>query len=101
MNTSTSRVLSINRKRSPGPGLVQRSDGLWDFRAETVDQHIDAFLAVDKNAESARWGMAAIAASIETKYGEGRFEEFAQRVNYTPRHVRRIGRGYRAAQEIA
>lgn len=87
---------AIALKRS---GLIQRQDGSWEFRATTLDQHVSAFADVNSQADSNQWALAAIAASIEKQYGEGYVQEFAQKVDYTPRHVRRLARTYREIVE--
>lgn len=79
--------------------LTQKKNALWQCRAETLEQHVEAFLSVDRKIDSSQWAMAAIAASIETKYGEGQIQEFAEKVEYTPRHVRRMAQTYREAQK--
>jgi hypothetical protein len=80
-------------------GLTQRRDGSWEFHAGTLDQHVEAFVQVNTEADSNQWAMAAIAASIEKQYGEGNVQEFAEKVDYTPRHVRRLARTYREIVE--
>lgn len=79
--------------------LVERSDGLWEFHGESFDDHVDVFLSIDSKVNSAQWAMAAVAASIETKYGESKIEEFATKVQRTPRHIRRMARTYKLALE--
>lgn len=79
--------------------LVERSDGLWEFHGKTVEDHVDVFLSIDSKVNSAQWAMAAIAASLETKYGEKTVDEFAEKVHYTARHIRRMSRTYRRAVE--
>lgn len=82
-----------------GGGLTKRHDGSWEFNADTLDQHVSAFTDVSAQTDANQWQMAAIAASIEKQYGEGNVQEFAEKVDYTPRHVRRLARTYREIVE--
>lgn len=88
-----SKVIPIRKA-----GLVRRRDGLWQFRSDRFEDHAKAFVGVTKEMDSSSWAMAAIAASVETKYGESRVEEFAEKVGHSPRHVRRMSRVYREAE---
>jgi len=81
------------------PDLVERPDGLWEYRGESFDEHVDVFTNIAGKVESAKWAMGAICASVEKKYGEGKVEEFASKVGYSPRHVRRMARTYKEAIE--
>lgn len=88
--TSVSRV----------PELVERSDGLWEFTGdETLDEAVAIFQKIDGGVESSRWAMAAIAASTSKKYGEGRLEEFAEKVGRKLRKVQEWARTYRLVTE--
>lgn len=81
------------------PLLVQRPDGTWEFNGVTEEDHVDTFLKVDGDVDSAQWALAAIAASIDTRYGEDNIGDFAKKVKHTPRHIRRIAKTYRETMQ--
>jgi hypothetical protein len=81
--------------------LVERPDGLWEYQGKTLEDAAAIFLEIEGKVNSAQWAMGAICAAVEdnARYGDHRVEEFAIKVKYTPRHVRRMARTYREAIE--
>lgn len=79
--------------------LVEREDGLWEYHGETLEDAAGVFLQIEGKVNSAQWAMAAICAAVEdnAKYGDSRVDQFAEKVRYTSRHVRRMARTYREA----
>jgi hypothetical protein len=79
------------------PQLVEREDGLFDFvGAESIQECIAIYNKIDGTADSARWGMAAVAADAvaNASYGEKRVEEFAQGVGKGKQYVYRLAKAH-------
>lgn len=85
----------IARSVSTVPDLVERSDGLWEYRGETLQDHISIWRDIDGKVESAQWALAAIAASLTTKYGESDVEEFAKSVNRSAGYIWKVARTWK------
>lgn len=81
------------------PDLVERADGLWEYQGNTLDDAAGIFLEIEGKVSSAQWAMGAICCAVEdnAKYGDQRVDQFAEKVRYTPRHVRRMAKTYREA----
>ena len=77
------------------PTLVARSDGLYDFQADTIQDHIAVWRTVDSGLDSSRWAMAAVAASLTGKYKEEQVKEFARSVDYSAGYVWKIARAHK------
>lgn len=75
--------------------LVERTDGLWEYHGETLQDHIAIWRDIDGKVESAQWAMAAIAASLTTKYGESDIVDFAKAVNRSPGYVWKMARTWK------
>ena len=86
----------IQMKRPPL--LAQRSDGSWEFRGHSFDEHVQCWQKVDEEAEECLWRQASIAASLVTKYEEKTVARFAHEVRKSARRVREVAQTYRAFQ---
>lgn len=85
----------IPRSVASVPDLVERPDGLWEYRGETLQDHITIWRDIDGKVESAQWALAAIAASLTTKYGESDVEEFAKAVNRSSGYIWKVARTWK------
>lgn len=75
------------------PELVERADGLFDFvGAESIQECVAVWRKIDSSADSARWGMAAVAANVvaSSKYGDNAVQEFAEAVGHKKRYIYRF-----------
>src|ERR1051325_2415232 len=75
--------------------LVERPDGLWEYQGKTLQDHISVWRDIDGKVESAQWALAAIAASLTTKYGQSDIEEFARAVNRSPGYIWKVARTWK------
>lgn len=74
--------------------------GLWEFSgADTVEEHARVWGEIETRAESAQWALAAIAASLITKYGESEVCRFAEIVHRSPQYIWKMARTYRLTVE--
>ena len=77
------------------PDLVERPDGLWEYHGKSLEDHITVWRDIDEKVESAQWAMAAIAASLTTKYGENDIEKFAQAVSRSSGYIWKVARTWK------
>lgn len=73
-----------------------RPDALPTFEAEDFESHVYAFRQVSEEIEERLWMLAAIAASVSSKYGERSIPDFAQKVGKSPRRIYELAYTYRA-----
>lgn len=76
-----------------------RLNFLWDFQGNDLDDHIRLWRDINSKVESAQWALAAIAASLTTKYGDSDIEKFAQAVGRTPQYIWKMARTHRLTIE--
>lgn len=91
---------SVSRSVASVPELVERPDGLWEYHGKTLQDHIAIWRDIDGKVESAQWAMAAIAASLTTKYGENDIEEFARSVNRSAGYIWKMARTWKYWTDI-
>ncbi len=75
---------------------VSGEDALPVFRGETYEEHVQAWINVSEEVEERRWQLGAIAASLETVFGENVKSTFAADVGVSARTVREYAQAYRA-----
>lgn len=84
----------------PAVDLVYtRIDGnLYQFLGESWEEHVQAWINVEQAVTDYRWQQAAIAASVETKYGNGALQKFAQSVGVNQARIYEYRSAYRLYQ---
>jgi hypothetical protein len=78
-------------------GFAFPDNDLPIFTSHSWTDYVQAWHTAERNVTDERWRQAAIAASIETHYGQGSVEKFAQEVGCHPQRVYE----YRAAYRLA
>ncbi|MCL6437233.1 MAG: hypothetical protein K6T51_01370 [Rubrobacteraceae bacterium] len=68
------------------------------FRGESWEEHVSAWLEVEESMQNHLWALAAIAASVTTRYGEKAIPKFASEVGYSTRRIYELASTYRAWQ---
>lgn len=71
------------------------SSSLPVFSGKTLDAHIAAWTQASGDIEDRLWKMAAIAASLITKYGDQQVKEFSEQVGVTASRVYQLAATYR------
>jgi hypothetical protein len=79
--------------------IVLLGEGEPNLSPSTYEEHVDAFQYVDKSMAGHFWMLGAIAASLETRYGEGVMGKFASDVGYSRRRVDEFAQTYDAWRE--
>lgn len=86
---------AVSRSVASVPDLIERPDGLWEYHGKTLEDHITVWRDIDEKVESAQWAMAAIAASLTTKYGESDIEKFASAVSRSAGYIWKVARTWK------
>lgn len=69
--------------------------GLPVFLGQTFEEHVDAFEGIDKSIDARQWALAAVAASVKTKYNEQTVINFAHRVRHSAAYIWELALTYR------
>lgn len=69
--------------------------GLPVFHGKTLDDYVSQWRKIDAATERNLWALAAIAASLVTKYGDGQVREFSETVGVTGSRIYQLAATYR------
>lgn len=88
---------AINQASLDGdkPLFTTSKCGLPVFLGESFEEHVEAFEGVDKSIDARLWALAAIAASVKTKYNEQTVINFAHRVRHSAVYIYELALTYR------
>lgn len=91
-----------------GPIVPLRDDNNWftrardgglEFTGQSFEDHVAGWQAAQITVDGGLWGQAIIAASVDTKYGEGGVKEFAARVGRGKTWIYDMARAYRVFKD--
>ena len=77
------------------PLFTTNNRGLPVFLGKSFEEHVDAFEGIDKSIDARQWALAAIAASMKTKYNEQTVINFAHRVRHSAAYIWELALTYR------
>lgn len=77
------------------PLFTTNERGLPVFLGETFEEHVETFEAIDKSIDARKWALAAIAASVKTKYDEQTIINFAHRTRHSAVYIYELANTYR------
>lgn len=77
------------------PLFTTNDRGLPVFLGETFEEHVTAFEGIDKSIDARKWALAAIAASVKTKYNDKTMEKFAHEVRHSTAYIYELAITYR------
>lgn len=80
------------------PLFTTNERGLPVFMGETFEEHVDTFEGIDKSIDARQWALAAVAASVKTKYNEKTVINFAHRVRHSVTYIYELALTYRKFQ---
>lgn len=80
--------------------LVETSE-LPVFQGKSVEDHAETWTQVDKSLRQHQWLLAAIAASLTTKYGEADVRSFAALVGCQKDYVYKLAKTYKAFEKYS
>jgi hypothetical protein len=71
-------------------------DGFPTFKGQDWSEHVETARALIESLEGHRWALAAVCASVDVKYGEESFAQFASEIAWSTRSVYAYAQTYRA-----
>lgn len=77
------------------PLFTTNDRGLPVFLGTTFEEHVEVFEGIDKSIDGRKWALAAIAASVKTKYNEQTVINFAHRVRHSAAYIYELAVTYR------
>lgn len=77
------------------PLFTTNKRGLPVFLGKTYEEHVDAFQGIDKSVDARLWALAAVAASLKTRYHEKTVEKFAYEVRHSAVYIYELAATYR------
>lgn len=77
------------------PLFITSDRGLPVFMGTTFEEHVNAFEGIDKSIDARKWALAAIAASVKTKYNDKTVERFAHEVRHSAAYIYELALTYR------
>lgn len=77
------------------PLFTTNEKGLPVFLGQTFEEHVETFEGIDKSVDARKWALAAIAASVKTKYNEQTVINFAHRVRHSAAYIYELAITYR------
>lgn len=94
VSPSTEAIMQISLDGDK-PLFTTNERGLPVFLGETFEEHVETFEGIDKSIDARKWALAAIAASLKTKYDEQTIANFAHRVRHSAAYIWELALTYR------
>ena len=79
--------------------FTRARDGSLEFHGESFEDHVGAWVDAQNTIDGGLWGQALVAASLETKYGDGGVKDFAARVGRGKTWIYDMARAYRVFKD--
>lgn len=88
---------AINQVSHDGekPLFKTNGNGLPVFLGKTYEEHVDAFQGIDRSLDARLWALAAVAASLKTRYNDQTVQKFAHEVRHSAVYVYELAATYR------
>jgi hypothetical protein len=88
---------AINQQSLDGetPLFKTNNKGMPVFLGKTYEDHVEAFQGIDRSVDARLWALAAVAASLKTKYNEQTIQKFAHEVRHSAVYIYELAATYK------
>lgn len=93
--TPANQAINLQSLDGEKPLFKTNNRGLPVFLGKTYEEHVDAFQGIDKSVDARLWALAAVAASLKTKYNEQTIQKFAHEVRHSAVYIYELATTYR------